>query len=158
MASIVSSSYVLGIAQKDGRVPVTETLTDNIGKVHMVEYSAEPTYNFASHLAESAARLVSLLEVQELNTALKKNAAPTFNYTVKATFLSLFRARYEISTGSETLFLAWWLTSRLTDGSITVTDCKAAWGGVNTAVWNGINGRMDTYAAAWTTLKTAVGE
>lgn len=56
---IVSSSHVVGHAQRDGRQYVTETHTDDAGAVLVVEYLAEAG---ADHTAIRNARVAAMNE------------------------------------------------------------------------------------------------
>lgn len=158
MASIMLSLYTLGPVQKDGRVEVIESLTDNAGKTYRQTYLAADGYDYDAHLAATAARIIASADRSEYSRLLKTAGPLTFAYGTVEGLLADFRQRFLYSTGIETCYLSRWLVDQLAAGRVTVTQCRAAWGGINTAAWNSINGRMDTYAAAYTSTQTAVGE
>ena len=55
--AIVSSSYVVGIPQSDGRCFVTEFHTDSTGRVHSIEYGPVPVIDYAAVMAARAVQI-----------------------------------------------------------------------------------------------------
>lgn len=83
--------------------------------------------------------------------------ALVLNHQTKAEFLARLRTEYLVSTGMKTCKIARWIIDALNAGNITVAECRTAWG-ASPPQWSAINGRMDTQAASYSTVTTAVGE
>lgn len=68
--SIVSSSHVVGHAQRDGRRYVTETHVDSEGSTHTFEYLAAQNADYAAVRDARATTLADWLAQQEIDEVL----------------------------------------------------------------------------------------
>ncbi len=67
---IVSSGYVIGQPQVDGRRYITEVHTDHLGASHLREYLADPGADYDAILTASAARMANDLAEGEADALL----------------------------------------------------------------------------------------
>jgi hypothetical protein len=69
--SIVSSSYVVGHAQADGRRYVTETHTPNVGEPVVVRYKAAVGADYDAIMAARVAKLNAMLANAEAEAVMR---------------------------------------------------------------------------------------
>lgn len=147
----------IGHLQRDGRRYVTETHFDAIGEYANIRYllpvGADPDV-IATQRGPDLIRQFSEVEAVE---KVDSNARPSPRFQTIDEFLAKVRERYGSSKGIETCQIARWIVNRLNDGSVTVVQMRTAFS-VSPSQWNSINGRMDTFANALTSVENAVGE
>lgn len=151
-------TITVGHLQRDGRRYITETHSDAFGVYADIRYllsvGGDPD-------AIATQREPDLIRINANNEAIEdvsNNTQPTHRFQTIDEELLKVRERYLKSSGIETCKIARWIVDRLNDGSVTVVQMRTAWGGIPTNQWNSINGRMDTFSAAITSVETAVGE
>lgn len=155
--SIVSSSYVVGVAQRDGRAYVTETHTDNIGLPHVASYLAAVGADYAAIMTARAPRIAAAIaDVEYLDIV---NRASTFvlNYQTKAELAARFRAAYKAATRDELARLAYWLIERINDGTFTDAQVQSAFG-LTAGQYAPLKARAVTLHDYWAAISAAVGE
>lgn len=67
---VVSSGYVVGVPQADGRRYITEIHRDHLGGAHVCEYLADDTMNYDAILNARAVQLSNDLAESEANALL----------------------------------------------------------------------------------------
>lgn len=154
----MAHSITVGHAQKDGRRYVLEVHTDGQGEFARLEYLAAPGTDYEAVATAREPVLIEGLAEQEARDTVDQGRQPNSRFEPPSELLIKVRTRYLVSVGEETCRIARWVVDRLNDGSITVVQMRAAFGGISANEWNAINGRMDTFAASITSIDSAVGE
>jgi hypothetical protein len=128
--SIVSSTFAVGAAQKDGRVFVLEKHTDNLGIVWPRSYGpVAANSNFASIMATAATQIALQIEVNEYLTKVAADASPLpFVYQTAAQFAAKYRFDYQNSLGFSAAYLAYWIINRINAGDFTDLQVQNAFG------------------------------
>jgi hypothetical protein len=150
----------IGHLQRDGRRYVTETHSDSFGDYSNITYLSPPNTDITDFNRIATSREPDLIRQNANNEArddVDSRKRPTARFQTVAEELLQIRERYLKSKGEETCKIARWIVDRLDDGSVTVVQMRTAFN-VTPAQWNSINGRMDTFSAAITSVETAVGE
>lgn len=154
-------TITVGHLQRDNRRYITETHSDAFGVYANIRYLSSPNPTTEQLNATATQREPELIQQNANNEAredVDNNKQPTARFQTISEELEKIRERYEKSKGAETCRIARWIVDRLDDGSVTVVQMRLAFGGISTAQWNAINGRMDTFSAAITSVESAVGE
>lgn len=147
-----------GHLQVDGRRYVLEIHTDVQGEYARIDYLAEGNADFNAIATAREPVLIAGLAAQEARDTVDNRLPPTPRFQTVDAMLLKVRQRYLTSKGEETCRIARWIVDRLNDGSVTVVQMRTAFGGIPTNTWNSINGRMDTFGNAITSVDSAVGE
>jgi len=153
----------VGHAQKDGRRYVEEVHTDAVGEFARLQYLADEAADTNAIATRRHDALIISFAEQEARDVVDNREPPvppfrTPRFQTSDELLLKVRLRYLASKGEETCRISRWIVDRLNDGSVTVVQMRTAFGGIQTNVWNGINGRMDTFANAIDSVDSAVGE
>jgi hypothetical protein len=155
--SIVSSTFAVGPAQRDGRAYVTETHTDNIGIAHVVNYLAAVGTDYAAVMSARAPLIAVQIADAEFVDNLNRTSGFTLNYQTKAELASRFRAAYRGATRDVAASMAYWLIERINDGTVTDAQVQAAFG-LTTTQYNAMKARATTLHDHWAAVLVAVGE
>jgi len=152
--SIVSSTFAVGAAQKDGRVFVLEKHTDNVGIVWPRPYGpVAASSNFAAIMNAAATQIALQIEVNEYLTKVAADTSPLpFVYQTAAQFAAKFRADYLSALGFSAAYLAYWIINRINAGDFTDAQVQAAFG-LTTTQYNTLKStkfvpQHDAYASA----------
>lgn len=143
--------------QRDGRRYVREVHSDAQGEFARVEYLAAPGTDTNAVATAREPQLIASNAEAEARRIVDNRELPNVRFQTVDELLAKVRARYLISTGMDTCRIARWIVDRLDDSSITVVQCRTAWG-ASPVEWNTINGTMDVYRAAINSVEVAVGE
>lgn len=121
--TIVNSTIVSQVTQKDGRIAVDERHIDDVGQVWNIGYLAAAADNLSALLAAHASSLDSNLRIGEIlknvdsvmtNGSL---AVPTFQYSTQNQNLTALRAFYAMASKLQAIMVGDFLSS-LTDGQL----------------------------------------
>lgn len=153
--SIVSSTYTLGAVARDGRRECTELHTDQIGKVHRWVYRGIDGWD--ARILVHAAMIWDTLVRNEINAALQVDASPTLVYATKTDFVPAYRQAYKDSERDECGRLATWILNRITDGWVTDTQVRNAFG-LTAGEWTTLKTKMQTLSDHWLAVQAARGE
>lgn len=154
---IVSSTYTLSGLEADGRRWCREVHTDHLGVEHIVRYLAAVGADYAAILADRATRVWADLVGHEIEAALKVDASPTLQYATKTDFVPVYRQAYQESEREECAQLATWILHRITDGWVTDTQVRNAFG-LTAGEWTTLKSKMQTLADHYAAVLAARGE
>lgn len=157
MPAILTSTFSVGVAQRDGRAYVQEVHTDQFDVAWPYEYLAAVNADYAALLSQHAAAVKAAIETLEINAELQLGAPLTLKYTTKAQLGNTFRARYQVATKDEACRLAKWLLDHIDAGDFTDAQVQGFFGltaGQYTSMKARASAMRDTYNA----VLAAVGE
>lgn len=126
---IESSSYSLGVPQRDGRRYVTELHTDSTGAEHRRDYGpVGDDTDFDAVLAEHAAQLSEQLAADEAAAVIETGDWIEPVHQERAELAQRLRARFVESAGPEKARLAYHLVEWLAGGVFTDEQIRAVFG------------------------------
>lgn len=156
-AQIISSTYTLGTPQANGTVYVTEIHTWDSGvPITIIEYGpVPPTLDFQSI---ANARAITIMQAKRDEEAYDnlQNDRYLLVFNTETQILTYVRELYVQSIGIETCRLARWIINRLNASAFSITAIRTVWA-MTQPQWNSFNGVLDTYAAAYTSMTSAIG-
>ena len=156
-AQIISSAFTLGTPQADGRVYVTEIHTWDSGlPPTIVEYGPVPATLDFQAIANARALIIMQAKRDEEAQDNLQNDRYLLVYNTQTEMLTYLRDLYLQTTGMETCKLARWIIDRLNASAFSITAIRAIWG-LTQAQWNSFNGVLDTYAASYSSVNSAIG-
>lgn len=159
-ASISSSTFVVGVAQVDGRHYVVETHIDNALVSHIFEYLCDANLTDIDRTAimnARAAALLSILVAMECLAMLQLGAPLTFVYATKAQLGNAFRAAFKVATQVEAERLAKWLLDHIDAGDFTDAQVQSFFG-YTTTQYNNLKARATTMRTEYNDMLAAAGE
>jgi hypothetical protein len=156
-ATIISSTFTIGIPQIDGRVFVTEVHTWDSGlPVTILEYGPVPaTLDFQSIANARALVIMQSKRDEEAQDNINLDRY-LLVYNTETQMLTYLHELYIYSVGMETCRLARWIIDRLDQSAFSITAIRTVWG-LSVPQWNSFNGVLDTYAASYTSVNAARG-
>jgi len=156
--AILSSNLTLGVTQRDGRVEVIETHTDQLGvKYRFVYLSADSNATRTNILIARVPILELDLRVKEIDRTISEALPSTQNYSTKQQLLNEFRERYRVAVGVESGRLAKWLLDRQDAGEWTDVQLANAFS-VSAATWTTIKARMVILQTRYNDMLASQGE
>ena len=160
--AIVSSSFTVGVVQRDGRRFITEIHTDNTGATHRIEYLGESPDDsaFENPAVIMAARAVTLdqgLKQFEIEQILSDLRRPLVKYVTKAALLVVWRERFREARREQAAQLAKWILDHLEAGEWTDAQLRALFG-LNPAEYTALKLRLDDLRTRWNQVQAAAGE
>lgn len=157
MPAILTSAFVVGPAQADGRSYVTEDHADQFGTHWPYEYLAVANADYAAILTLHAATVKAMIEAMEINAELQLGAPLTLKYTTKVQLGNAFRARYQTATKDEACRLAKWLLDHIDAGDFTDAQAQGFFG-LTAQQYTAMKGRAANMRDAYNAMLAAVGE
>lgn len=155
---IVSSTFVVGPAQKDGRVWVSESHTDHLGVVHLFQWLASHGADHAAVCAARAPRISQALAESEFLEAIERETWSPVQHQTGTEFAARFRARYKDSSKVECAKLAKWLLDQIDAGNFTDAAVRTAFG-MTTTQWNTLKtNKLTPLRTAYNAVLAAQGE
>jgi hypothetical protein len=151
--SIVSSTFVAGHAQIDGRKYVRETHTDHLAVLHIIEYLSAVGADNDAILAAHAIRLAIILRDTQAQNNLDKNSIADwiFEHVTVAQMRIALRLAYRDATRFEAARLARFVNE------LTIAQIENVFS-VNTATATLIKSRALNLATKYDELNVAAGE
>lgn len=153
----MTSSFVLGIPQIDGRVEVIETHIDDFGESYVFRYLAVQNADFNNILLSRVSILEEELANKEVEEIIDNDFNRDLKYATLSRLLTIFRDRYKTAEKLEVLRLATLLIRAINNGRITDIQCRQAFNLTN-AQWNNLKTRLQTYKDKWDEIQTLLGE
>lgn len=155
--AIVSSAYVTGPAQRDGRRYVTETHTDSAGGKHLRAYLAAVGADHQA-IANARAALVSEEIAQsEFMAVLDSDGAIVVVHQTMAQFAQRLRAYFQASERFECGRVARWIMNRLDAGHITEAQMRNAFG-LTALQWSNLRAKLVDLRTQYNAVDAARGE
>lgn len=155
--AIVSSTYVVGPAQKDGRRYVTETHTDSIGGKHLRAYLAAVGADNQA-IANARAVLVSEEIAQdEFMAALDGDGAIVVVHQTLGQLAQRLRTYFQASERFECGRVARWIMNRLDAGHITEAQMRNAFG-LTALQWSNLRAKLVDLRTQYNAVDAARGE
>lgn len=155
--SIVFSSFVVGVTQRDGRNFVEETHLDNVALEHRVVYLAAAGADYAAIMTARAPLIAAQIADAEFLENLNRTSGFVLNYQTKAEAAARFRVLYRSANREELARLAYWLIERINDGTFTDAQVQNAFG-LTAGQYTSMKGRATTLHDDWAVVLSAVGE
>lgn len=156
--SIVSSIFIAGHAQIDGRRYVVEEHTDHVGTVHRREYGpVEDSVDKAALLVVNAVQLVEQLAEQEFADRITAVKPLALDHQTAAAFAARLRERYRSMEREDLARIADWILDQITAGHITDLQVRNAFG-LTTTQYNALKARMTNLQTNWLAVQAARGE
>jgi hypothetical protein len=154
---IVSSTFSVDVAQRDGRRYVVETHTDSAGGVHRREYGPVGEVDYAAILAARAQALGIELADSEAAAAFEADAAPVLVHQTAVQLAARFREAYRNASDIRQAKMATWILARIAAGTFTDTQVRNAFG-LTTTQYNAMKARMTTLRDQYAAVMAARGE
>lgn len=155
---IVSSTFIIGTRQKDGRVWVSESHTDHLGVVHICQWLALANADHAGICNARASKIEAALAEAEFLEALEFDGWKPLDHQTAAQFAARFRARYKDSSRVECAKMAKWILDRVDGGNFTDAQVRNAFG-LTATQWNTLKtNKLTPQRAAYNAVLAAIGE
>lgn len=155
---ITSSVVTIGHAQIDGRKYIREVHSDASGVAATIDYLGAAGLDYQAIADARAAILNGSLADDEATAKIGIDATPLpLRFQTAAQFLDRLRAIYKSGSKADLAKLARWITRRLDDGHVTVSQLRTAWG-LTLAQWNALEARMRTLRTNQEAVDAAAGE
>lgn len=155
--SIVSSTIVENIVQRDGRRSVRERHVDHLGKVFFREYLADGDLDLNARLAAYAAQLAGEEESGEIAANIERvtsfDESPIFNYSTRPQLLAQLRDLYKDATKLQCLRISRYIYNlSLSDAAIKLLF------GVGDAGLAVLKTKLQNQSALYDQIQSAIGQ
>jgi hypothetical protein len=150
------ATIVVGTAQIDGRVYVTETYVDSAGVTHVSEYLSDPVANFSAIAAARGLAIEAYMLQDEMEDVLETMGAFTLKYATIPQLVAYFRATYKTATGLQAAYMATWLLNLISTGVFTDLQVQTAFG-LTTPQYTVAKANLTTVANNYNAALAAVG-
>jgi hypothetical protein len=155
--SIVSSTHVVGPAQRDGRVYVTETHTDNVGLFYIITYLIAAGADYVAIRTARAAVLATQIADDEYDARVAVDGWSPLEYQTASQFAARLRAAYRVASDLECARLATWIMNRIDAGEFTETQVQNAFG-LTLAQWTTLKAKLIALRSNYNAVQAAQGE
>jgi hypothetical protein len=155
---IVTSTFSLGHAQKDGRKYSVESHTDHAGVVHQAEYLSAVSENNNAVMLARALVIAEQLKNTELNYAIFE--APwdyVLQWATNSDLSAWVRAEYKTASKDVLALIAKRILEWITNGRFTDTQVRTVFG-LTSPQWTTLKGKMQTLVNNYVAVDLAVGE
>jgi hypothetical protein len=155
----LTSTFILGAIQVDGRRYVTETHTDGFNQTYVFTYLASVGDDFDAVLAARKAAIAAQQPDEECARIVNQllPGAIVLHYATAAQLAAYFRAVYLGSSQEQCARLATWLLDKIDAGFITPAIVRTAFG-INVTQYNTLYAKLNTLRGDWMAVLAAQGE
>lgn len=154
--AIVSSVFVVGQPQVDGRCYVREVHVDNAGLEHSFEYLAAVNADYNAIMLARVPLIDEQLKAAEVEACIASDRLTTV-YITKSDLAARVRELYRNGEREALVRIARWIRRRIIAGDFTETQVRNAFG-LTVAQWDTLKQKMLAMDDALATVENARGE
>ena len=156
--SVVSSEFVLGHEQRDGRRYVEERFLLSTSDVITREYLAAVGADCAAILAARVPQVEATLAESEFLDRLGAVSPLGLQHQTAAAFAARLRERYRSAEREELVRFAWWIIEQIVAGNVTDAQVRTAFGLTAGQYSTLKSARLQPAHDAWAAVLAAKGE
>ena len=156
--AVVTSTFILGHVQHDGRRWVHEAHTLHNAVEMVFAYLADMASDYAAIMAARLPEIAEMLAEQESRDNLDRDDAPTLVEQTAAAFRTRMREAFRHADRERACYLSWWLLRRIAAGHITDTQARGVFGMTTTQWATFKTNKLQPRSDAWAAVLAATGE